>query len=446
MYSLAVHHQALWLLSGTESGPINLMSVRHEEGKRITSLQKHTSAVSVMVLANDEQSVLSGSWDKTILDWDLNTAQVKRSFLGSGGQVSALEMRPLSQLPIPRKSSEPPPASDNGTFSANIELKTQGLNDTKPDVKEEKAVKSPSDSLFGDNEDNDSLFGDDDGAGRDMGMNLEDDDAFAKALTEGFPQAPKQQQSQQGPQLDENGDFNMDDTTFLTNGTALPDIEADTSMLVRGDTVDNLIANGIDGLPDAHDDTKPPQISPAEDEPADLPPQSESTFMDASMDGTIRIWDRRMPNPVAKISPARAVPPWCMHACWSPDGNFIYAGRRNGTVDEYSLHRGFAQPRRTLRFPGGSGAVSAIRAMPNGRHLLWCVHHFLRNSCNLTRVPCADNIQCIPRHPSPLRPPRRRIRQTIHSSLPHRTRPPNRSHITAVSGPDMHVFDLDGWE
>ena len=105
----------------------------------------------------------------------------------------------------------------------------------------------------------------------------------------------------------------------------------------------------------------------------DQPPTSESTFLDTAIDGTIRIWDRRVEAPIARILPPRNTPPWCMGACWSPDGNTFYAGRRNGTVDEYSVHKGFkmAEPNRTFRFPTGSGAVSAVRSMPNGKHLVW---------------------------------------------------------------------------
>ncbi|KAK5009112.1 hypothetical protein LTR28_002626 [Elasticomyces elasticus] len=71
-----------------------------------------------------------------------------------------------------------------------------------------------------------------------------------------------------------------------------------------------------------------------------------------------------------------------MGACWSPDGNFIYAGRRNGTVDEYSLHKGFSSTAggvsRAFKFPPGSGPVTAVRTMPNGRHLVCASHDILR--------------------------------------------------------------------
>lgn len=88
------------------------------------------------------------------------------------------------------------------------------------------------------------------------------------------------------------------------------------------------------------------------------------------MDGTLRLWDRRCAPPIAVSHPARGVPPWCMAACWSTDGNYVYAGRRNGTVEEYSVHRGLGEATRTLKFPLGSGSVTAMTPMPNGRHLI----------------------------------------------------------------------------
>src|SRR5690606_16922555 len=66
---------------------------------------------------------------------------------------------------------------------------------------------------------------------------------------------------------------------------------------------------------------------------------SPHTFLSAAVDGTIRLWDRRVQNPVARIGNRPGVPPWCMSACWSPDGNMIYAGRRNGTVEEFDIRK-----------------------------------------------------------------------------------------------------------
>ncbi|MCJ1404380.1 Transcription factor spt8 [Xylographa trunciseda] len=391
VYSLAVHNQGLWLLSGLESGGINLQSVRHDEGKRISCLKKHTSAVSVLNLAEDERSVLSGSWDKTVLDWDLNTGQVKRSFEGSGGQISALEMRPLSELPVPETVVDQP--LTNGTFSSNSAGKTRpngvlsnGITyDSQVNSNQENgnddALGSPADSLFGGN-DADSLFGDNDdentGAPSAGNFAEDDDDEFSRAIANGI-------QQQENEDADGDGDIDMLNPNLLadiphTNGLT----ESDEKLLISDGLdrssqplVDTDTAPLSNGLPHAED----LEAIDNKDEPAgagvNAIPTAESTFLAASFDGTLRVWDRRKPTPVAKISP-RNVPPWCMGACWSQDGNFIYAGRRNGTVEEFSLHHGLRGVERTFKFPNGSGAVSAVRAMPNGRHLICASYDILR--------------------------------------------------------------------
>jgi transcriptional activator SPT8 len=376
VYSLAVHHQALWLLSGLDSGGINFQSVRHQEGTRIHTLKGHTSAVSVLTLAQDEISVLSGSWDKTINDWDLNTGQAKRKFETSGGQISAIEQRPMSTLPIPQDTETLP--LSNGTFSSNNSARPRvngsvsngvDASSRSTQAKEEgneDAPGSPDDSLFGD-KDQDSLFGD--GQENNLTATLpsfgDDDDEFSRAIANGIQQADE----------DANGDLDMMDMggpvqapqEQVDETLKEPPTAAEAQPSANGRT--NSQSNGaVNGLPHAEETERPIQTSAANTE---QPASSETTFFDASMDGTLRIWDRRQPNPIARITPPRNTPPWCMNACWSPDGNFIYAGRRNGTVDEYSLHKSLREPRRTFRFPSVSGAVSAVRAMPNGKHLIW---------------------------------------------------------------------------
>lgn len=387
VFSLAVHSEALWLLSGLESGGINLQSVRHDEGKRIHCLQKHNSAVSVLTLAADEKSVLSGSWDKNIFDWDLNTGDVKRSYLGSGGQISAIEVRPASSLRVPEASDEPI-VNGSSTFASNNadKPKTNGVlsgpggddapqtngangadasNGANGDVQMTDGVGgsqgSPRDSLFGDT---DSLFGDADQGNAPSGGNFgnDEDDEFSRAIggidhqEVGPPAAADTEMVDAPPSSGPDASTNL--TTQPSQATEAPKSPPKTN-----------------GLPKSDDIIEPPKpVAASQDAVA----TSDTVFLSAAIDGPLRVWDRRMEAPLAAIGNKPGVPPWCMSACWSPDGNYIYAGRRNGTVEEYSLHKGLRESSRTFKFPLGSGAVSCVRAMPNGRHLICASHDILR--------------------------------------------------------------------
>ncbi len=383
-----MQHEGLWLLSGLESGGINLQSVRHEEGKLITCLRKHTSAVSVLNLAQDERSLLSGSWDKSVIDWDLNTGQIKRTFEGSGGQISALEIRPSSSLPVPEASGDLVITSstlltDNSDKPRPNGVLTNGVgHGGTPDLQyagndNSNEAGSPTDSLFGGN-DADSLFGDneDDEAGAPSGGNFvdDDDDEFSRAIANGI---------QDQVHEDVEGDVNMVDaaeaTMPLTNGDVKDrsgsEQEPSSGQMVTQKPLSESTTNGLPHVASAipHAEEAFPQVDIQDSTQAATANASsiiESTFLAASFDGSLCVWDKRQSRPIARIPP-RNVPPWCMNACWSPDGNYIYAGRRNGTVEEYSLHKGLRGVERSLKLPNGSGPVSAVRAMPNGRHLIW---------------------------------------------------------------------------
>ena len=375
VYSLAVQNQALWLLSGTEYGGINLQSVRHSEGTRITTLRKHTSAVSVLHLAPDEKSVLSGSWDKTLLDWDLNNGQIKRSFMGSGGQISTIQPRPQSSLPVPEElgttlpsdtfsSNNAQPAA-NGTSTTTAE-DTSGTGSTIQN--EEGLQDAPADD-----DDMNSLFGDDDGGGL-LGppMQLGDaDDEFSRAIAEGVP--ADEEETADVDMTDAGGAVQKPEASAdkaAEDASAKEQAPAESNGALEKESTD-AASTQANGLPHAVDEEQQ-DVKPASAEPeTDKTPSSDTTFLDACFDGIIRVWDRRKPNPIARIRPAQGTPPWCMSACWSTDGNYIYAGRRNNCVEEYSLHKGLKAPERTFKFPAGSGPVSAVAAMPNGRHLIW---------------------------------------------------------------------------
>lgn len=403
VYSLAVQHQAVWLLSGLESGAINLQTCRHQAGTRITTLRGHTSAVSVLSLAQDETSLLSGSWDKMICDWDLNNGNKKRSFLGSGGQISAIEMRPLSDTPVPEVSearSEPENPTffsnnadkplSNGTLPSSVSRRQSRNTDGDED-----AAGSPEGSLFGEG-DHGSLFGEDTGGGGGSNAFGDDDDDISRAI----------QNEMQDTEQDAPGEAEDAAMTGMGNGGAvqppegapLPDAVPEAEAEPNAETSDSksnndsgdMTANAdqqedteqtttvvTNGLPRSEEPlTAPPTNEDTRSSGSDLPPQSESTFLDAAIDGTLRIWDRRVAAPIATIKPYGGTAPWCTGACWSPDGNFFYAGRRGCTVDEYSIHHlgsKRSEPSRVFKFQQGSGPVYAVRAMPNKKHLVWYV-------------------------------------------------------------------------
>jgi transcriptional activator SPT8 len=403
VYSLAVQHQAVWLLSGLESGGINMQTCRHQAGTRITTLKGHSNAVSVLTLSHDETGVLSGSWDKNIHDWDLNTGQVRRSFKGSGSQISAIEMRPLSDVPVPELSE--PVHEPLGTFSSNNAdrpltngVMANGSSRRGSKGGEEDAAGSPS-SLFGD--DHGSLFGDDAGGVAAAPTFDDGEDELTRALEDGLQEDGQGALAERVQPLEQTQDTEMGGMGSggpVQAPEAEPSAVADTAPPLNLDGTSEAMPNGDSEtnhtLPEkqTHDQSTTADAvmngtgpHPHSDEPltapattdsksTDLPAQSGSTFLDASIDGAIRIWDRRVQAPIATVAPYGGTPPWCTGACWSPDGNSFYAGRRNNTVDEYSIHKlgsSRGKPERVFRFQAGSGAVYAVKSMPNGRHLVW---------------------------------------------------------------------------
>jgi len=308
----------------------------------------------------------------------------------------------MSNLPVPEESESP--ATINGTYSSNNAAppRTNGIfaNGVAGDGRAGASAADGTEDAPGEPDDDmNSLFGDDEDAVANGDATMmafsataeprangapdttneppsipgldEDDDEFSRAIANGLQEDPIEG--------DADGDTTMVDVAASSGGPVQPpDITTNGAAAQQAETITN-------GLVDVSSEAVQPNGMPHSGSPkmngiltnssttiADQELTSDTTFLDASIDGTIRIWDRRQPNPVARITPPRGTPPWCMSACWSPDGNFIYTGRRNNSVEEYSLHRGFREgPRRTFRFPAGSGSVSSVRAMPNGRHLIW---------------------------------------------------------------------------
>ncbi|KAJ3390424.1 Transcription factor spt8 [Lobulomyces angularis] len=107
VYSIDVQSEGIWLLAGMESGAINLYSVRHEEGQCHYTFTRHKQVVSVIKISPDEKSFLSGSWDRQILQWDLNTGEIISSYAGPISQITSISIRstPVQKSFIPVNAS-----------------------------------------------------------------------------------------------------------------------------------------------------------------------------------------------------------------------------------------------------------------------------------------------------------------------------------------------------
>ncbi|KAJ3261382.1 Transcription factor spt8 [Boothiomyces macroporosus] len=94
VYSMDVHSEAVWLVTGNQTGNINLWTVRHEEGKLQHVLKGHKNVVSALQIAPEERSLVSGSWDKLVKLWDLDDGSVITEYSDLSTHITALEFHP----------------------------------------------------------------------------------------------------------------------------------------------------------------------------------------------------------------------------------------------------------------------------------------------------------------------------------------------------------------
>ncbi|KAL0581581.1 Transcription factor spt8 [Marasmius crinis-equi] len=98
VYSLTMHSDGLWALAGSNTGPINLFTVRHEPGRLCHTLSGHRDAVSSMSMDHDEKGFFSAGWDGDVIQWDLNTGQNVRKFTAHGSQLTCVAVRPTDAV------------------------------------------------------------------------------------------------------------------------------------------------------------------------------------------------------------------------------------------------------------------------------------------------------------------------------------------------------------
>ncbi|WRT68201.1 uncharacterized protein IL334_005176 [Kwoniella shivajii] len=409
VYSMACESDGLFALTGTQSGPINLFTLRHAPGHHVHSLKGHTNVVSCMSLLPSEKGLLSGSWDGTVREWDLNTGQTVRSYPTHGAQLSSLSFRPFthpaSPTPSPRRQSE---IDEDGeeidgdiTTKENISI-SMGLDFfSKEETQDENATQNGL-PINDNNEPTES--------------HTEIDAVKEEAILNGDVEMAETKSEAKSPSMDSlfGGDDDVDaDAEGETVPPSIVPSKAPTPLREGSPTVNSSRLKGL-GLalpgqpkPHASPTTAQEQATPTSSSAAAplfipqsvgagpssrqaashiplLSPTSYKSFSDdvvltSSMDGQVVLIDRRIPASegagvgVGRLMPGERAPPWCMSACWSSNGTQVLAGRRNGMIDVWDVRRSSSSSSpnllRTLRTPAESGPISCLVSFPDARHI-----------------------------------------------------------------------------
>ncbi|KAI0721065.1 WD40-repeat-containing domain protein [Cerioporus squamosus] len=315
VYSLAMHSDALWSLAGSNQGHVSLHTVRHAPGRLCHVMRGHRGPVSALSLQYDEKGFFSAGWDGEAIHWDLNTGSMARKFTAHGAQLTAIAVRPLASNFI----HNPWNAATAGS-EFNVPMR---------------GPQQPNASYGGQTQSQHSK---------------QEDDARSDASYDPLFDEP-----------DSGGD---------ADGSGAPATFAPFGSVGQGHMQPNSQHLGRGAIA--------PKGAPPILDPATYATFSPDLLMTAHVDGQVILWDRRVNTPgkgVGRMWMSEKTPPWCMSACWSADGDQIYVGRRNGSVEIYDVRQtgqaGMGTPRilKTLRNPLSSGVVSCVVAFPDGRHL-----------------------------------------------------------------------------
>ncbi|KAG8877762.1 hypothetical protein FRB97_003134 [Tulasnella sp. 331] len=154
VHSMIMQGDALWSLSGTATGHVNLTTIRHEPGKTHHTFSAHNKGpVSCLALTPDEHGFFSAGWDG-----DTKACQIVRVFGASqqrdtSSQVVSLGLRP--QVPISQANAH--------NEVPNADLFSIGFDDGNGGILPSNSLRDPNDDGDSHSSSSDnSLFGDDD--------------------------------------------------------------------------------------------------------------------------------------------------------------------------------------------------------------------------------------------------------------------------------------------
>lgn len=327
-----------------QSGPINLYTLRHSPGQLVHSLKGHSSVVSCMSLLPHEKGLISGSWDGTVREWDLDTGQMVRQYPTHGAQISSLALRPytpVSPTPSPVKFRDDEEQLDdggglgatvsvtvgpdfdakgreaNGTGGPSIKEKIDhadasppattipsangesSTDDPKPPGEDVEMAESEAGSLF------DPLFDDEDADGETVPPSGNITTAPTPNINDMAPPAPSPPKSKP-----------------VSSGLALPGMPKP----IKPEAASAVPSSAPSGNSTPLFNLPQPVASSSKTAASGIPVLSktsfkafsEDVFLTSSMDGQVVLVDRRVPDyesakgGVGRLLPGDKAPPWCM--------------------------------------------------------------------------------------------------------------------------------------
>lgn len=355
VYSLAMHSDALWALGGSDTGHINLCTVRHEPGRLCHVMNGHKGPVSGLAIDYDEKSFFSAGWDGDAIQWDLNTGQGVRNFTAHGAQLAAIALRPQSH--------------GYSNYSTPVFMRSETFSNDQSQT----IAGSTQETIHGTNITSTEAVVNDSSANASSKPNAGDADNLPPATD-----SDSKSDVSFDPLFD--GEYGDDGNGMDTEPQTKPDPAAfESKIAMPGFQNATQPVSALPPPPRPTTIVAPPKSAPPLLDPINYATFSPDLLLTASIDGQVILWDRRTNTPgkgVGRLWLSEKTPPWCLSACWSADGSQIYAGRRNGTVDVWDVRllgrSGLANtPRllKTLRNPASSGVVSCVVAFPDGRHI-----------------------------------------------------------------------------
>jgi WD40 repeat protein len=96
--AVAVTPDGRHAVSGSDDRTLRVWDL--ESGHTLRTLQGHESYVAAVVVTPDGRRAISGSWDHTLRVWDLESGKIVRTLQGHTGYVTAVAFTPDERYPV----------------------------------------------------------------------------------------------------------------------------------------------------------------------------------------------------------------------------------------------------------------------------------------------------------------------------------------------------------